>query len=74
VCNEISHSFQIGHHVIECEFKYDGLGAGTLAFNDADAHRYLGWGYTMLGIGSDQGLLARASDELVDRFRKVVAG
>lgn len=50
-----------------------GKVAGTLAFNDADAHRYLGWGYTMLGIGSDQGLLARASDELVDRFRKVVA-
>ncbi len=23
-----------GHHVIEFEFKYDGLGAGTLAFND----------------------------------------
>ena len=47
--------------------------AGTLAFNDEDAHRYLGWGYTILGIGSDQGLLARASDELVGRFRKVVA-
>lgn len=47
-----------------------GKAAGILAVVDADAHRYTRWGYTMVGIGSDQGLLVKASDQLVGNFRK----
>lgn len=47
-----------------------GKGAGILAASPADAHRYIAWGYTMVGIGSDQGLLIKASDELIGQFRK----
>jgi 4-hydroxy-2-oxoheptanedioate aldolase len=50
-----------------------GKGAGTLAFTDADIEKYLDWGYTMVGLGSDQGLLAKASDNLVASTRKLLA-
>jgi 4-hydroxy-2-oxoheptanedioate aldolase len=43
---------------------------GILAVVEEDAKRYLEWGYTMVGIGSDQGLLIKASDSLVQRFRE----
>jgi 2-dehydro-3-deoxyglucarate aldolase len=43
---------------------------GILAVVEEDAKRYIEWGYTMLGIGSDQGLLIKASDSLVQRFRE----
>ncbi len=42
---------------------------GILAVVEEDAKRYIDWGYTMVGIGSDQGLLIKASDSLVQRFR-----
>lgn len=44
--------------------------SGILAPDENDAIRYIGEGYTMLGIGTDQGLLARASDSLVQRVRE----
>ena len=47
-------------------------GAGTLAFTDPDIEKYLDWGYTMVGLGSDQGLLAKASDTLLANSRKLV--
>lgn len=47
-----------------------GKGAGILAASAGDAHRYIEWGYTMVGIGSDQSLLIKASDELIGQFRK----
>ncbi len=47
-----------------------GKAAGILAASEADALRYISWGYTMVGLGSDQGLLARASDTLLSNCRK----
>lgn len=46
-----------------------GKAAGILAPQHADAERYLKAGFTMVAVGSDLGLLARGSDELVARFR-----
>ena len=46
---------------------------GILAVVEEDAKRYIEWGYTMVGIGSDQGLLIKASDSLVQRFREHLA-
>jgi 4-hydroxy-2-oxoheptanedioate aldolase len=43
---------------------------GILAIQEDDAKRYLQWGYKMVGIGSDQALLIRSSDQLIDRFRQ----
>lgn len=46
-----------------------GKAAGTLAVVEADARHWIESGFTMVGIGSDQGLLARSCDELVKRFK-----
>lgn len=46
-----------------------GKAAGILAPQQADAERYLAAGFTMVAVGSDLGLLARGSDDLVARFR-----
>lgn len=45
---------------------------GILAPAEADARRYIEGGCTMVGIGSDQGLLIQASDALLNRFRPPV--
>jgi len=34
--------------------------------------RYLQWGYKMVGLGSDQGLLAKASDTILSNCRNFV--
>ena len=46
-----------------------GKAAGILAPQQADAERYLKAGFTMVAVGSDLGLLARGSDDLVARFK-----
>jgi 2-keto-3-deoxy-L-rhamnonate aldolase RhmA len=46
-----------------------GKWAGILARGVADAEVYATMGFTMIGLGSDQGLLAKASDDLVTQFR-----
>lgn len=46
-----------------------GKGAGILAPQKADADRYLADGFTMVAVGSDLGLLARGSDNLVAQFK-----
>lgn len=46
-----------------------GKPAGILAPVEADAKRYLEWGYTFVAIGADVGLLRKAADELLGRFR-----
>lgn len=46
-----------------------GKAVGILAPAEADAQRYLQLGYTMVGVGSDQGLLIKASDQLASRFK-----
>lgn len=49
--------------------KAHGKAAGILAPQQADAERYLQAGFTMVAVGSDLGLLARGSDDLVARFK-----
>lgn len=46
-----------------------GKDAGILAPQQGDAERYLEAGFTMVAVGSDLGLLARGSDDLVARFK-----
>ena len=46
-----------------------GKAAGILAPQHEDAERYLKAGFTMVAVGSDLGLLARGSDDLVARFK-----
>jgi 4-hydroxy-2-oxoheptanedioate aldolase len=46
-----------------------GKAAGTLAPVEEDARRYLGWGYTFVAVGADMGVLRKAADELLARFR-----
>ena len=48
-------------------------GLGILASNHTDALRYIKLGYSMVGLGADQSLLAKASDELLSSFRKLLA-
>lgn len=51
--------------------KAHGKAAGILAPQQADAERYLKAGFTMVAVGSDMGLLARGSDDLIARFKKL---
>jgi 4-hydroxy-2-oxoheptanedioate aldolase len=46
-----------------------GKSAGILAGGEADARRYMGWGYNFVAAGVDTVLLARAADELAARFK-----
>ena len=55
------------------KLKEAGKAGGILSPGAADAQRYIRQGYTMVGVGTDQGLLAKASDELVDSFRRFLA-
>jgi len=57
------------HQVLDT-IRSAGKAPGILAVVEEDAKRYIEWGYTMVGIGSDQGLLIKASDTLVARFRE----
>ena len=50
-----------------------GKWAGILARGAVDAEVYAKMGFTMIGLGSDQGLLVKASDELVTQFRDTLA-
>lgn len=47
-----------------------GKPVGILAPVEADAQRYLELGYTMVAVGTDQGLLIKASDQLAQRFKE----
>jgi 4-hydroxy-2-oxoheptanedioate aldolase len=46
-----------------------GKPAGILAPIEDDAKRYLDWGYTFVAVGADMGVLRKAADELLGRFR-----
>jgi 4-hydroxy-2-oxoheptanedioate aldolase len=46
-----------------------GKAAGILAPVEEDARRYLNWGFTFVAVGADMGLLRKAADELLKRFR-----
>lgn len=45
-----------------------GKGAGILTGNEAEARRYIDWGYTFVAVGSDIGLLAKTADALAKNF------
>lgn len=45
-----------------------GKPAGILAPVEADARRYIGWGYQFVAVGSDVGLLRGAADALAEKF------
>jgi 4-hydroxy-2-oxoheptanedioate aldolase len=46
-----------------------GMPAGILTGNDAEARRYIDWGYLFVAVGSDVGLLAKAADTLAKKFK-----
>jgi 4-hydroxy-2-oxoheptanedioate aldolase len=46
-----------------------GKAAGILAPVEEDARRYLDWGFTFVAVGADMGVLRKATDELIRRFR-----
>lgn len=50
-----------------------GKAGGILARNAEEAKAYVERGYCMVGLGTDQGLLSRASDELAAGFRRFLA-
>jgi 4-hydroxy-2-oxoheptanedioate aldolase len=46
-----------------------GKAAGILTGAEAEARRYIEWGYTFVAVGTDTTLLARASDSLAKSFK-----
>lgn len=46
-----------------------GKAAGILASVEADARRYIEWGYTFVAVGSDLGVLRGGTDALVRTFK-----
>lgn len=46
-----------------------GKPAGILTPSEADARRYIEWGYRFVAVGSDLGLLTRHADNLAKSFR-----
>lgn len=47
-----------------------GKASGILTSVEADARRYIDWGYRFVAVGTDIGLLARNADALAAAFRK----
>lgn len=46
-----------------------GKAAGILTTVEADARRYIEWGYNFVAVGTDTGLLARSADALAKSFK-----
>ena len=46
-----------------------GKPAGILTGNEEEIRRYIDWGYLFVAVGSDIGLLAKASDTLAKKFK-----
>ena len=49
--------------------KAAGKAAGILTGNEAEARRYLDWGYTFVAVGTDIGLLTKGADALAAAFK-----
>jgi hypothetical protein len=49
------------------------LAAGILASSDAEAARYITWGYTFVALGSDIGFLAKAADAQLKALRQTIS-
>jgi 2-dehydro-3-deoxyglucarate aldolase len=54
---------------IFADAKAAGKPSGTLAPAEADARRYMEWGATFVGVGSDLGTFRNATQALCDRFK-----
>ena len=46
-----------------------GKAAGILTGNEAEARRYIEWGYNFVAVGTDTNLLARTADALAKTFK-----
>jgi 4-hydroxy-2-oxoheptanedioate aldolase len=46
-----------------------GKPAGILTPNDAEARRYIDWGYKFVAVGSDLGIMAKGADALAKAFK-----
>ena len=46
-----------------------GKAAGILAFQEEEARRYIGWGYSFVAVGGDVALLVNGSDALAKKFK-----
>jgi 4-hydroxy-2-oxoheptanedioate aldolase len=46
-----------------------GKPAGILTPNEAEARRYIEWGYRFVAVGSDLGLMAKGADALARTFK-----
>ena len=73
---DLGHLGNPGHPEVQAAIKSaaeacrrNGIPAGILAPVEADARRYLDWGYAFVAVGADLGLLRRAADDLAARFR-----
>ena len=49
-----------------------GKAAGILTVVEADARRYIEWGYNFVAVGIDTALLARSADALAKSFRGLI--
>ena len=49
--------------------KQVGKPAGILTPNEAEARRYIEWGYTFVAVGSDLGLMTKGADALARAFK-----
>ncbi len=49
-----------------------GKAAGILAVVEADARRYIDWGYSFVAVGIDAALLARSADALAKSFQGLI--
>ena len=48
-----------------------GKAAGILTVNEAEARRYIEWGYSIVAVGIDSNLLARSADALARSFKSI---
>jgi 4-hydroxy-2-oxoheptanedioate aldolase len=46
-----------------------GKAAGIVTPVEADAKRYISWGYTFVAVGSDTGILIKGGDALARAFK-----
>jgi 2-dehydro-3-deoxyglucarate aldolase len=59
---------EVIRHLIQ-RTKAHGKPAGILAPAEADARRYIEWGATFVGVGSDLGVFRTATQALRDKFK-----
>jgi 4-hydroxy-2-oxoheptanedioate aldolase len=63
---EVQRAIELAAKRIEAAGKVSGI----LTSVEADARRYIDWGYRFVAVGTDIGLLARNADALAAAYRK----